>query len=73
MDSLSALAGSLPDETALLDLPLELLTGVCQQLGFRDLLRVSETCKRFRHCEGGLETVELPTKSPVVTALRRHA
>jgi hypothetical protein len=54
---------------ALLDLPLEVLTGVCLQLDLRDLVRVAETCKRFRHGEGGLETAELPTKSPVVTAL----
>jgi hypothetical protein len=56
---------------ALSDLPLELLTHVCQHLGLIDLASVAETCKRFRH--GGLETVELPTESPVVTALCEHA
>jgi alpha-tubulin suppressor-like RCC1 family protein len=59
--------------SALLDLPLEVLTGVCEQLDFRDLIRVAETCKRFRHGDGELESAELPTKSPVVTALREHA
>jgi alpha-tubulin suppressor-like RCC1 family protein len=53
------------------DLPPEVLTHVCRHLGFRDLIRVSQSCKRFRR--GGLETVELPTDSPVVTALRKHA
>jgi hypothetical protein len=54
----------------LLDLPLEVLTDVCLQLDLHDLVRVAATCKRFRHGDGGLETAELPTKSPVVTALR---
>lgn len=58
---------------SLLDLPLEALTGVCQQLDLRALLRAAQTCKRVRHGDGGLETLELPTKSPVVTALREHA
>jgi hypothetical protein len=58
---------------ALLDLPLEVLTCVCQQLDLHALVRVAETCRRFRHGDGGLETVELPTKSPVVIALRQHA
>jgi hypothetical protein len=58
---------------AVLDLPLELLTGVCKHLDLRDLVRVAATCKRFRHGDGGLETLELPTKSPVITALRGHA
>jgi hypothetical protein len=52
-----------------LDLPLEVLTGVCLQLGLYNLIRVAETCKHFRHGDAGMETVELPTKSPVVTAL----
>jgi alpha-tubulin suppressor-like RCC1 family protein len=52
------------------DLPLDLFTAVCQHLDLHDLIRVAETCKRFRHGDGGLETAELPTKSPVVTALR---
>jgi hypothetical protein len=55
------------------DLPVELFSAVCQQLDLRDLIRVAETCKRFRHGDNGLETVELPTRSPVVTALRKHA
>jgi alpha-tubulin suppressor-like RCC1 family protein len=58
---------------ALLDLPLEVLTCVCQHLELRGLVRVSETCTRLRHGDGGLETAELPTKSPVVTALRELA
>jgi hypothetical protein len=49
------------------DLPLEVLTHVCQYLGLCELVRVSQSCKRFRH--GGHETVELPTESPVVLAL----
>jgi alpha-tubulin suppressor-like RCC1 family protein len=49
------------------------LTDVCQQLDLRDLIRLVETCKRFRYGDGGLETVELPTKSPVVTALSELA
>jgi hypothetical protein len=57
----------------LLHLPLEVLTDVCQQLEVYDLVRVAETCKRIHHGDGGLETVELPTKSPVVTALLQHA
>jgi hypothetical protein len=60
-------------KTALLDLPLEVLTCVCQQLDVRDLVRVAETCKLFRHGDGGMETVELPTKSPVVAALSEQA
>jgi alpha-tubulin suppressor-like RCC1 family protein len=58
---------------ALLDLPLEVLAEVCQQLDLHDLARVAKTCKRFRHGEGGLETVKLPTKSPVVAALSKLA
>jgi hypothetical protein len=57
-------------QAALLDLPLEVLTCVCQQLDLRDLVRIAETCTRFRHGDGGLATAELPTKSPVVTAAR---
>jgi alpha-tubulin suppressor-like RCC1 family protein len=49
------------------------LTSVCLQLDLRALVCIAETCKRFRHGDGGLETAELPTKSPVVTALREHA
>jgi alpha-tubulin suppressor-like RCC1 family protein len=64
------MAASLPGETALLNLPLEILTGVCQQLDVRDLVRVAAACRRLRHGDSGLE---LPTKSPVVTALRDHA
>jgi hypothetical protein len=53
------------------ELPVEILTHVRQHLGLSDLVRVAATCKRFRH--GGLETVELPTESPVVTVLLKHA
>jgi hypothetical protein len=63
---------AVPNAT-LLDLPLEILTGLCQQLGPQVFICVAETCKRLRHGDGGPETVELPTKSPVVTALRKHA
>jgi alpha-tubulin suppressor-like RCC1 family protein len=52
---------------ALLDLPLEMLTAVCRHLGLCDLVRVAQACKRFRH--GELETLELPTESPVVAVL----
>jgi hypothetical protein len=58
---------------ALLDLPLEVLTCVCLHLDLLDLTRVAESCNRFRHGDGALKTAELPTKSPVVTALREHA
>jgi hypothetical protein len=64
---------SMPTTMALLDLPLEMLTHVCRQLDLHHLLRISATCKRFRHGDDGLETVELPIKSPVVTILREHA
>jgi alpha-tubulin suppressor-like RCC1 family protein len=57
----------------LLDLPLEVLADVCQRLDFCDLVRVAGTYTRFRHGDGGLETAELPSKSPVVTALLEHA
>jgi hypothetical protein len=57
---------------ALLDLPLKMLTGVCQQLDLRNLVCVAATCKRFRHGDCRLETVELP-KSPSVAALRELA
>jgi hypothetical protein len=59
--------------SALLDVPLEVLTDVYLQLDLYDLIRVAETCKRLRHGDGGLETAELPTKSPVVSALRELA
>jgi hypothetical protein len=49
------------------------LTDVCQQLDLYDLVRVAATCTRFGHGHCGLETAEIPTKSPVVTALREHA
>jgi hypothetical protein len=65
--------GYLPNETGLLDLPLEVLTVVCLRLDLQDLVRVAAACERFRHGEGGLVSLELPTKSPVVTALRNHA
>jgi hypothetical protein len=53
------------------DLPLEVLTQVCRHFGLRDLVRVCQACKRFRH--GGLATVELPTEQPVVAVLRELA
>jgi hypothetical protein len=56
---------------ALRELPLELLTHVCQHLGLTDLVRVAATCKRF--CHGGPKTMELPTESPVVAVLRELA
>jgi alpha-tubulin suppressor-like RCC1 family protein len=59
--------------TTLLDLPLEVWTAVCHQLDLHDLVRFAETCKRLRHGDGLLETAELPTGSPVVTALRERA
>jgi alpha-tubulin suppressor-like RCC1 family protein len=49
------------------------LIDLCEQLDLRGLIRVAQTCKRFRHGDGGLETVELPTRSPVVAVLREHA
>jgi alpha-tubulin suppressor-like RCC1 family protein len=57
--------------TTVMAIPLDLLTQVCQHLDLRALVRIAATCKRFRH--GGLETVQLPTESPVVTVLRTHA
>jgi hypothetical protein len=57
----------------LLDLPLEVLMDVCLQLGLRDLLFVAGSCERLRNGDGARDTAELPTKSPVVTALREHA
>jgi hypothetical protein len=67
------MAAARPRAADLLDLPLEVLTGVCLQLDLHDLVRVAAMCKRFRHGDGGLETVELPTKAPVVMAMREHA
>jgi alpha-tubulin suppressor-like RCC1 family protein len=64
---------TLCNEASMLGLPLELITAVCQQLDPRALVRFAATCKRFRYGEDGLETAELPTKLPVVTALREHA
>jgi alpha-tubulin suppressor-like RCC1 family protein len=58
---------------SVLDLPLDLFTAVCLQLDLHDLVRVAATCRRLRHGDTGLETAELPTKSPVVAALRAHA
>jgi hypothetical protein len=57
----------------MLHLPLDVLTAVCLQLDLHELVRIAATCKRFRHGDGDLEAVELPTKSPVVAALRKHA
>jgi alpha-tubulin suppressor-like RCC1 family protein len=59
--------------TILLDLPLEVIAAVCEQLSLRELVHLAETCKGFHRGDGGLETMELPTKSAVVTALREHA
>jgi alpha-tubulin suppressor-like RCC1 family protein len=59
--------------SALLDLPLEMLTCVCQQLDLYALIRTAETCQRLRHGDGGLETAELQAKSPLATALRELA
>jgi hypothetical protein len=42
-------------------------------IDLRGLVRVALTNKRFRHGDSGLEEIELPVKSPVVTALRRCA
>jgi alpha-tubulin suppressor-like RCC1 family protein len=56
-------------EVALLQLPLEVLADVCLQLDLLDLVRIAQTCKRFRHGDIRPESAELPTKSPVVTAL----
>jgi hypothetical protein len=67
------MARATPSAAALLDLPLEVLTGVCEQLDLFQLIRVAATCKRFRHGDSGLETVDLPTKSAVVLALREQA
>jgi hypothetical protein len=50
-------------------LPAELLPAVFQLLGERQLLRLANTCKKFRHGDGRVETVELPTASPVVAVL----
>jgi hypothetical protein len=72
-NSRASMAVSSPSAATLLDLPLEVLTGVCEQLDLCDLISVVATCKRVRHGDGGLETAELPTKSPVVVALREHA
>jgi predicted MarR family transcription regulator len=60
-------------DSALLDLSLEVLADVCEQLDLYDLVRVASTCKRLRHGGLGLETRELPTQSPVVTALGKRA
>jgi hypothetical protein len=49
------------------------LTQVCQHIRLVDLVHVAQSCKRFRHGHGGLESVELPTESPVVTVLSEHA
>jgi hypothetical protein len=63
----------LDDSTRLVDLPLEMLTAVCLQLDLLALVRLAETCRRFRHGDGGQETVRPPTKSPVFAALSELA
>jgi hypothetical protein len=54
-------------------LNLDELTAVCLRLDVRDLARVAQSCKQFVHWDGGPETAELPTRSPVITALLQHA
>lgn len=54
----------------LLNLPLEVFTDMCLQPHLHDLVRVAETCMRFRHDDDGLETVEL---SKTCRRLRRSA
>jgi hypothetical protein len=71
--SIDLMSGIECNPATLLDVPLEMLTAVCHQLNLHDLVRIAETCKRLRHGEAGRETMELPTKSPAVTALREHA
>jgi hypothetical protein len=66
-------APSSSEPVLLQDLPLEVLTHVCQHLGLVDLVHFAQSCRRFRHGDGGLETLELPTKSPVIACLREHA
>lgn len=58
---------------SLLELPLEILTHVCQQLDVRSLARVDMTCTHFRHGDGRLEMLDLLTKWPVAMAVREHA
>jgi hypothetical protein len=55
---------------ALVELPIEVLTHICRRLSTYDILHVAATCARFRH--GGQATVELPSESPVVTAMLDH-
>jgi hypothetical protein len=50
---------------------LEVLTTIFRQFELQDLVRVALTCKLFRH--GGLETMELPTESPMVAVLLDRA
>jgi alpha-tubulin suppressor-like RCC1 family protein len=50
-------------------LPAELLPAILQHLDERQLLRLANTCKKFRYGDGGMETVELPTASPVAAVL----
>jgi hypothetical protein len=49
------------------------LTAVCLHLDVRGLVCLSQASKIFRHGDSGLETAELPTKSPVIMALQQHA
>jgi alpha-tubulin suppressor-like RCC1 family protein len=64
------MAPSLPEANLLNLLGLDEVTAVLRHLDLRDLVRVGQTCKLLRHGDGGLETAELPTKSPVVMTLR---
>jgi alpha-tubulin suppressor-like RCC1 family protein len=72
MAALGAIDQPLCNIAGMHDLPLEMLTAVCLQLDLRDLVRFAAVCRRFSCGEGGFETAELPTKSPVVTGLREH-
>jgi hypothetical protein len=54
-------------------LKLDELTAVCLHLDLRDLIRVAQASKIFRHGDSRLETAELLTKLPVITALLKHA
>jgi hypothetical protein len=57
---------------ALQDLPLEVLTKVCQHLGLGDLVRVAQSSKRFGHV--GLRSVKrVPAEWPAVAVLLGRA
>jgi hypothetical protein len=50
----------------------EVLTDVCQHLDLCALVGVAQACKRLRHGDSWVESVDLPTRSPVVPALCTH-